>query len=117
MPWFSYHETATGILRAVGSDSAPTPVGVTRTDLVERPNLAEVMWDEGSASFVPRTPVVWVDRSDDIINDPRLSNVNPGIKNQIRNVIDDVLGGERWRKDHHSPLIDGVRGNDTEPET
>lgn len=77
---------------------------------------ASTMWDEATRTYVPRPPLVFVDRSDDIIDDPRLNSVNLGIKNQVRNVIDDVLGLERWRRDIETPNIGGVPGSNTPPE-
>lgn len=74
------------------------------------------MWDVATRTYIPRPPLVWLDRSDDIVDDPRLSTVNPGIKIQIRNVVDDVLGVERWRRDIETPNIGGVPGSNTPPE-
>lgn len=116
MAWYTYHETATGKLLSIASESVTPPVGVTRIEYPTRPDLHANEWDEATATFVPRPPTVWVDRSDDVINDPRLSSINTGIKNQVRRVIDDVFGIERWRKGHHPSFIGGTPGNSTPPE-
>ena len=115
MAWFTYHETATGKLLSIASTGAAPGPGITRIEYVDRPNLSADEWDEGTATFVARPAIVWVDRSDDVINDPRLNNVNPGTKIQVRNVIDDVFGIERWRKDHQPALIGDTLGDDNPP--
>ena len=115
MAWFTYHETATGKLLSIASTSVAVPPGVTRTEFVTRPSMSVVMWDEATASFVSRPSRVWVDRSDDVLDDPRLSTLSVGIKNQVRNVIDDVFGRERWRANSHPVNIGGQPGDNSPP--
>lgn len=118
MAWFVVVDDTTGRLQTAAFQDPVAPSvnpPLIVIPLAGPPSRNE-MWDEGTRTYVPRPPRIYVDRAQDVINDPRLNNVNQGTKNQVLNVINEVFGTERWRRDNESINIGGVPGSDTPPE-
>lgn len=116
MSWFYIFDSTDGrLVSGTSIDPGVLPAPFAVNAKANRVDVGANVWDETLRDFIVRPPHVFLDRSDDIIDDPRLNSVSVGVKNQVRNVVDDVLGSERWRKDSEAINIGGSPGSNSPP--
>lgn len=99
-----YYRIDNGQLISSGDDDVtPGPgIGVV---VVEDYNIDIHMWDPPTRTVISRPPKVLIDRLADIINDPRFAAdflvvwnaLSATRKNQLRNGLIRLLGGQRYR--------------------
>ena len=91
MAWFLVIERSTGRLFSQGEILAtPLPARFRSVDVGTKPNdePGGQMWDEATETFVNRPTKVVRDRTDDILDDPQIAALNPGVRNRLRTLID-----------------------------
>jgi hypothetical protein len=114
MAWYAIYNTANGALESIGSsDEMPSIPNKTTLELVERPDLSAVMWDEVTRSFIARPAKVLIDRLNDIQTNPNFADfmtvyngLNATNKTRLRNMIIRLLGNRRYRSQSESVEIE-----------
>lgn len=100
MAWTAIFDQASGRLISVGDVVGSLPSGVSTLTLAGPPDLATQMWDETSRSFVSRPAKVFVDRIQDLADDPVLSTVwsrlTAAQRTTLRNRLVTLLGKYRF---------------------
>jgi hypothetical protein len=100
--WFAVYVTTTGELYSVGSVVAdPLPGIYTALELERQPDLAVVMWDTTTRTFVPRPPDPPVDRVADLLADGTLTSAWASLSGPdstaMQTRIGTMLGPYRYR--------------------
>ena len=95
MAWRQYFEIATGRPTSNGTVFGPTPPGYDFVEFADKPPDSD-MWDDATASFIPRPPKLLFDRMDDMETNTHptfvafqtaFNQLNPQNKARVRNAI------------------------------
>ena len=110
--WRAIYETETGRLRSIGSVWIdPLPPGLSFKEYESKPNVDGVMWDETALDWVPRPPKIFIDRWDDLLDDPDFapghSQIPPPFRKGLERAIQNIMGNERFRNAGESKEIGG----------
>lgn len=110
--WYALFDVTTGELLSLGTEVPNISPGVTDYVVIGDWDYYSniIVWDTTLRLFVPKIPVVMIDRVTDVVNDPALASAwaalstDQSIAMQTRLAL--LLGSWRWRFDFQDIDLD-----------